>query len=593
MKKLLVIANPYPPMASAGTTRVVRFLRHLPERRLGADGADGDGRPGRRRCRPACAWSARAGAVAEAAARRRPARARSVNRWVACPTPTSPGSGRPSCKGRELLRGERFDAIFSSSPRPSVHLVAAVLSRARRPAVAGRLPRPVVDLPVPHVPDARRTRRAHARLEAWALRPRRRRDRRQPADRRRPRRAAPVARRPRPRAPQRLRPRRAAGGRLARRGLLARPHRPAVRPRAAGRARSSTALAALPPDVKALFVGVDESRVRPDADRLGLGDRVRVEPLVPLAARPRLPARRRRAAARQRAPAGEHVEQGVRVPAGRPADLRHLAGRLRRPRRSSPRSAAARACCPTTPWPRRSPPSSPPCATARRRSPTRRPCERYELGRLTAELAGAPRRPAPGSLRPAGPGRAATRAGRMPRMSAELAAVSATPAPAAAAAPAQPRFTARRRRRCSPAAPSSPSLLAAAATRRPLAGARACSSWSRSRAARACSSRRAPRAPRVGALLRRWPRLAAGCWRCSARRSPCPPCRRCSSSASCSPSSSTLGVTLPHRAPRPAAVRRQGPRPADRPLVRLAAARAGLGAGQARGASTTSPSSSR
>ena len=42
------------------------------------------------------------------------------------------------------------------------------------------------------------------------------------------------------------------------------------------------ALAALPPDVKALFVGVDESRVRPDADRLGLGDRVRVEPLVPL-----------------------------------------------------------------------------------------------------------------------------------------------------------------------------------------------------------------------------------------------------------------------------------------------------------------------
>ena len=42
------------------------------------------------------------------------------------------------------------------------------------------------------------------------------------------------------------------------------------------------ALAAQPADVKALFVGVDESRVRPDADRLGLGDRVRVEPLVPL-----------------------------------------------------------------------------------------------------------------------------------------------------------------------------------------------------------------------------------------------------------------------------------------------------------------------
>ena len=30
-RKLLVVANPYPPMVSAGTTRVVRFLRHLPE----------------------------------------------------------------------------------------------------------------------------------------------------------------------------------------------------------------------------------------------------------------------------------------------------------------------------------------------------------------------------------------------------------------------------------------------------------------------------------------------------------------------------------------------------------------------------------
>jgi hypothetical protein len=42
-----------------------------------------------------------------------------------------------------------------------------------------------------------------------------------------------------------------------------------------------TALAAQPPDVKALFVGVDESRVLPDADRLGLGERVRVERFVP------------------------------------------------------------------------------------------------------------------------------------------------------------------------------------------------------------------------------------------------------------------------------------------------------------------------
>ena len=30
MKRLLVVANPFPPVASAGTTRLVRFLRHLP-----------------------------------------------------------------------------------------------------------------------------------------------------------------------------------------------------------------------------------------------------------------------------------------------------------------------------------------------------------------------------------------------------------------------------------------------------------------------------------------------------------------------------------------------------------------------------------
>jgi len=42
-----------------------------------------------------------------------------------------------------------------------------------------------------------------------------------------------------------------------------------------------TGLAALPPEVKALFVGVAEDRVLPEARRLGLGERVRVEPLVP------------------------------------------------------------------------------------------------------------------------------------------------------------------------------------------------------------------------------------------------------------------------------------------------------------------------
>ena len=69
----------------------------------------------------------------------------------------------------------------------------------------------------------------------------------------------------------------------------------------------------------------------PDADRLDLGERVRVEPLVPLP----------RALGYQRAADGlllvngrrpeSDVEQGVRVPAGRAAGLRDLAVRLRRP----------------------------------------------------------------------------------------------------------------------------------------------------------------------------------------------------------------------------------------------------------------------
>ncbi|HET6496863.1 MAG TPA: glycosyltransferase, partial [Thermoleophilia bacterium] len=41
------------------------------------------------------------------------------------------------------------------------------------------------------------------------------------------------------------------------------------------------ALAALPSEVKVLFVGVDESRIMPEARRLGLESRVWVEPFVP------------------------------------------------------------------------------------------------------------------------------------------------------------------------------------------------------------------------------------------------------------------------------------------------------------------------
>jgi hypothetical protein len=276
-RTLLVVANPYPPMASAGTTRVVRFMRHLPENGwqptvLTAKAAGPAAEPpGVRVIRAPVPWPRQLLGGGKRSTR--------VNSWVSVPDPYFTWVGPAVFRGRELLRGERFDAIFSSSPRPSVHLVAATLAR-----LAG----------VPWLADYRDPwstyqfrmypttahKAAHARLEAWALR-----------------RAAAVTAVNQP----------IVDDLVARHPWLA--GRATVLPNGFDRAETPddvslgagfwlvhtgrlygreqqvnaflTALAALPPDVKALFVGVDESRVRPSADRLGLGDRVRVEAFVP------------------------------------------------------------------------------------------------------------------------------------------------------------------------------------------------------------------------------------------------------------------------------------------------------------------------
>ena len=126
MKKLLVIANPYPPMASAGTTRVVRFLRHLPdegwEPSVLTATATGPAAvpPGVRVARAAVPWPKQLLGGGR--------RSTKVNRWVAVPDPYFAWVGPAILKGREIFKRERFDVIFSSSPRASVHLVAAVLS---------------------------------------------------------------------------------------------------------------------------------------------------------------------------------------------------------------------------------------------------------------------------------------------------------------------------------------------------------------------------------------------------------------------------------------------------------------------------------
>ena len=125
-RKLLVVANPYPPMVSAGTARIARFLRHLPEhgweptvltaRAKGTAPCP----PGVRVIRAPVLFPRRLLGGGPRSAR--------ITRWVCVPDPYAAWIGPAIYEGRRLLRTERFDAVFSSSPRPSVHLVAAALA---------------------------------------------------------------------------------------------------------------------------------------------------------------------------------------------------------------------------------------------------------------------------------------------------------------------------------------------------------------------------------------------------------------------------------------------------------------------------------
>ena len=381
-RRLLVVANPYPPMASAGTTRVVRFLRHLPEHGweptvLAAKAAGPAAEPpGVRVVRAPVVWPKQLLGGGK--------RSTLVNSWVSVPDPYVSWVGPAVFKGRELLRSERFDTIFSSSPRPSVHLVAATLARITGLPWLADYRDPWSTYQFRKYPTAAH-RAAHARLEAWALH-----------------RAAAVTAVNRPIVDDLVERHPWLAGRAH---VLPNGFDRAETPddvslgagfwlvhtgRLYGREQQVnaflTALAALPPDVKALFVGVDESRVRPDADRLGLGERVRVEPLVPLT----------RALGYQRAAGGLLLVNGRRpesmsskvfeyLQAGRPVFA------------ISPAGSAARALfaevgggtCVLPDDQMAEPLAAFVRATRDGSAPLADPAalERYELGRLTAELA--------------------------------------------------------------------------------------------------------------------------------------------------------------------------------------------------------------
>jgi len=185
-RRLLMVANPFPPQVSGGNARLLRFARYLPECgwdvtvlaadvpgtapvpsdlhivRTTAPGPEGAYRLARRLTRgsggrlgprsspasagesdvealnnvegpsPAAGTSGTAGSPAPAPAagpQRRSSRRGAVNDWIAVPDEFAGWIAPAASRGRRLLRERRYHAIFSSFPKPSAELVASILAR--------------------------------------------------------------------------------------------------------------------------------------------------------------------------------------------------------------------------------------------------------------------------------------------------------------------------------------------------------------------------------------------------------------------------------------------------------------------------------
>jgi glycosyltransferase involved in cell wall biosynthesis len=207
VRRLLFVANPFPPMASGGTARQLRFLRYLREfdweptvltcradgpvptpadlrvvrtptpspeplyraaRQATAAWAD------RRRGRHAGHGEPRAASApapdrrALSGADRRTARRELTNRWLFVPDQYAAWGALAVAHGLRLVRDEHFDAVFSSSPRGSTQLAAAgIAALSGLPWLADyRDPWPTRQFRV--YPTAAH-RRANFALERWSL----------------------------------------------------------------------------------------------------------------------------------------------------------------------------------------------------------------------------------------------------------------------------------------------------------------------------------------------------------------------------------------------------------------------------------------
>ena len=276
MKRLLVVANPFPPMESAGTNRVLRLLRHLPaqgwEATVLTAAAQGPATA------PDLVRVLRTPAFVPRQLLHGGRRSSKVNAWLFVPDPYVLWAATAIAAGRRLLAAEPFDAIFSSHPRASAHVAAAGLARTsgvpwmadyrdprfaddvrpyaspvhaaatrwlearvlRQAAAVSAVNQPILDATVAHYPwlEGHTTVLSNGYDSTEAA------------------------------AATDLGP----GFWFVYTGRLYKREQPLE--------AFLTALAALPQDVKALFVG-DAVRVRPLAAKLGIEDRVRAERLVP------------------------------------------------------------------------------------------------------------------------------------------------------------------------------------------------------------------------------------------------------------------------------------------------------------------------
>lgn len=276
MKRLLVVANPFPPMTSAGTNRVLRLLRHLPAQGWEATVLTAEARgtdPA-----PDFVRVVRTPAIVPRQLLYGGRRISKVDAWLFVPDPYVLWAATAFAAGRLLLAAEPFDALFSSHPRASVHVAAAGLARASGvPWMADYRDRHFANDVLPYATPL------HAAATRW-LEARVLRHAAAVSAINQPILDATVAHYPWLEGHTTVLP----NGYDSTEAAAATDLGPGFWFVYTGRLYKReqpleaflTALAALPKDVKALFAG-DAARVRPLVEKLGIGDRVRLEGNVP------------------------------------------------------------------------------------------------------------------------------------------------------------------------------------------------------------------------------------------------------------------------------------------------------------------------